>query len=397
MNMGVFGNYTQKARAVIRYPRLAASVMYRQFMYRFHQTRLLGNGKAHFLPCEIVALISRKCFLNCITCGTKALYGSDDRFEDFMATEVVRRMADELSKWPTPIYIKMTGGEPTMHPEFYSIIDYFAYKKVPVRLSTNGVVFKNRENAEALVRSGIDTITISMDGLPQDHNRIRRGHNLFHTLELAISNIQEARKKRGTHLPMIQVACVISMNNYEGLPDFVSELARIGVDWLHFSFIQYMLDEWGLETEKVTAELGGLGDRKWVFWRDNPIPNLNMDMDKLADVLAEIFKTTHPFPVTMINIGGRSTNQLNKWHCTDDPIHTSLCANPYVSMVVLSPGFCSFCIDFPQFYYGDIRAQSLREAWFSENAQMFRRKFRDYYCQKGANLPHCLRCGWRFW
>jgi len=367
-------------------------------MYRLYKHDWMHGGKARTLPCEIVVLLSRQCFLNCATCGTKAMYGSDERFTDFLDVRDMRRMADELASWRSPVYVKMTGGEATMHPQFFEILDYFAYKKVPVRLSTNGVLFKAQEKAYALVDSGLEVVTISVDGASEGHNQIRKVKNLYQNIMAGIAHIQERRRQKKAKKPMIQIATIISRYNYETIDRFVRDLEKIGVDWLHMGFCQYMRDEHGVQSEKVCKALGGVGDDKWKFWRDNPLTSMEgIDCQVLSEKLGKIFSEQHSFPVTMFNIGGYSAEHIRRWHFTDELIHQGLCANPYVSMVVLSPGLACFCIDFPQFYYGDLRKNSLKEIWFSEQAQTFRRRFLGYYKEHNQNMPQCIRCGWRFW
>jgi MoaA/NifB/PqqE/SkfB family radical SAM enzyme len=386
-----------KVGAVLRYPEIASSMMYRQSLYRFYKNHWLHRGKVLTLPCEIVALISRKCFLNCVTCGTKAMYGSDERFTDFFELDYLKKMADELATWRSPKYVKMTGGEPTMHPDFVEIMQYYSYKKVPIRLSTNGVSFKVKENANALVDAGVDVVTISIDGMPGDHDRIRQGQNLFKTLTEGIANIKERRAQIKSKKPLIQVATIISKNNHAHLAEFVRELGKIGVDWLHLGFIQYMREDWGKASEAVCHALGGVGDDKWKFWKDNPLANVGMDMQVLEMNLTEIFSERQGFPISMLKIGGQNKEALERWHYSDDQIWHSLCANPYVSMVVLSPGHACFCIDFPQFYYGDVREASMKDIWFSRKAADYRKRFYDHYREHKKNLPHCNRCCWRFW
>lgn len=390
-------NIFRKIQAAARYPHIATSMLYRQSLFKMYQWDWIHQGRVFTLPCEVVVLLSRKCFLNCITCGIRAIYGSDDRFTDFFEFKYMRKIADELAGWHTPVYVKMTGGEPSMHPEFFEIINYYNYKKIPVRLSTNGLRFASKERAYALVDSGMDVITISIDGIPEDHNVIRRAKNLFRNISKAIFNIKERRLQKKVNKPMIQIATIISKTNYKHLPQFVRELEELGIDWLHFGFIEYIHDERGKKSQELCKKLGGVGDDKWKFWRDNPLPNIEVDPDILEENFKEIFSEPHSFPISVLNIGGYTAKDFGRYHFTDEWIHDNICSTPYISMNILSPGLTAFCIDFPQFYYGDIREKSLKEIWFSKKAETFRKNFLRYYREHKENIPHCLRCVWRFW
>jgi radical SAM protein with 4Fe4S-binding SPASM domain len=397
--MGVIfkNNFLNITQTLVKYPRIGRSLLYRQSLYGIYKNKWIHKGKARTLPCEIVVILSRRCFLNCATCGTSVLYGSDNTPADFIETRYMKKIADELSTWLTPVYVKLTGGEASLHPDFFEILRYFNDKNIPVRLSSNGLRFAATSLANSLVDSGTDVITISIDGIPEDHNVIRKSKNLFQSLSKAISKIKERRRHNGTNKPMIQIATVVSKTNYARLPELAEELEKLGIDWWQIGFIMYARDEMGLKSEKVCKELGGVGDDKWKCWRDNPVPNLDIDPVVLEKNFKEILSRSYSFPVSALDIGGYEAYNFYNYHFTDHWIHNNLCSNPYTSMVILPPGKGTFCIDFPQFFYGDIRNKSLREVWFSEKAQTFRKNFMKYYNEHNENMPQCLRCVWRFW
>lgn len=397
MSLLLKNNSYRKAQAVLKYPKIAASMIYRMGLYKMYNYDRLHNGRTLTLPCEIVFILSRKCFLNCATCGTLALYGSDEKFEDFIELKYMKKIADELATWRSPKYVKLTGGEATMHPDFLEIVDYYAYKKIPIRLSSNGLRFVSKERANAIVDAGVDVITISIDGFHDDHNVIRKSSNLYNSLSRAISNINERKRQLKTNKPMVQIATIVSKTNYKRLPEFVRELEKLGIDWLHFGFLEYIHDETGIRSQKIVKELGGAGDDKWKFWRDNPVPHLDIDPNILEENFRIIFSEPHSFPVSMLNIGGSTASAFQRYHFTNHPIHNNICSTPYISMDIVAPGLAAFCIDFPQFFYGDVREQSIRDMWFSNKAQTFRKNFLNYYRENNENIPHCLRCVWRFW
>lgn len=387
----------KRAKTFVRHWDIAFPILIRQILFGLYKLHSLHNGEVRSLPKEIVVLVTRKCFLNCAICGTKHLYDNDERFADFFPTGDLKKLADEVSAWPHKPYIKMTGGEASLHPDFFEILDYFSSKKLSVRLSSNGVNFAKPDKALALVKSGVDVITISLDGTQESHNTLRRGVGLYDKVLLAVSNIQEAKKHLQRNKPMIQIATIVSADNYLSLPMLAEELEKMKIDWWHIGFIQHIRQEWGEKSQEVCRSFGGVGDDKWKFWMANPLSKITMDMEELASSLRETLSCRPSFPISMLNLGGISKKNLQDFHYTDSPIHNSLCANPYVSMVVLAPGLATFCIDFPQFFYGDIRKKSLKEIWFSRKANEFRKNFLTYFKSNQKNMPHCTRCLWRFW
>src|SRR5512138_3896528 len=65
-------------------------------------------------------------------------------------------------------------GEPMMHPRFFDMVQYAAGRGVEVTTNSN-LTLLNRERAEKLVRSGLETIYFSIDGsTPNTYERIRK-------------------------------------------------------------------------------------------------------------------------------------------------------------------------------------------------------------------------------
>jgi MoaA/NifB/PqqE/SkfB family radical SAM enzyme len=397
-----YSNYTKIIKTAMKYPAITRSMIYRQNLYKFYSSRLFNRGKVYTRPTELVVLISRKCFLNCVMCGTKAMYGSDERFSDYFELKYIKKIADEIAEWKSPIYVKLTGGEAMMHPQFEEIIDYFKYRKIPIRLSTNGVLLRKMEKAKTLVDAKTEVITISVDGTEQDHNRIRQkgaqGSRLYSFILEGVDNLSLLKKEKKSQYPMVQFTCTVNEMNYRNLYDFVDGLKNIDIQWLHLAYLQFISEENGKKSEQVIKEIGGYGDEKWKFFHYAPLSVMNMDLDMLAGQMKKIYSSSFPFPISASDVGGFDRDSLHRFFHTDDQIHNSLCANTYISAVILSPGLMTYCIDFPQFDYGDIRERTIEENWFSDKAQSLRKKFRDYYYSHGdTNMPHCLRCGWRFW
>lgn len=80
--------------------------------------------------------------------------------------------------------VKLTGGEPLLHPNLIEIVQLLKKKDEleDVSLTTNGVLLK--KNAAALFNAGLDRITISLDTLqPELYKKITGGNYLSNVLE----------------------------------------------------------------------------------------------------------------------------------------------------------------------------------------------------------------------
>src|SRR5213082_4290735 len=73
------------------------------------------------------------CNLACIHCLSSS--GRRDRRE--LTTDECLRVIDELHAMQV-FYVNIGGGEPTLRPDFWTILDYCVASKVGVKFSTNG-------------------------------------------------------------------------------------------------------------------------------------------------------------------------------------------------------------------------------------------------------------------
>ena len=80
--------------------------------------------------------------------------------------------------------LKWTGGEPTMHPDFASLLDVQRRHELGGHMETNGLRV-TRELAERLVAAGVDFVSVSLDGAAPDTHDAIRGVRGAHARALA--------------------------------------------------------------------------------------------------------------------------------------------------------------------------------------------------------------------
>jgi len=100
-------------------------------------------------------MVTGRCNLNCPCCY-------QERSLVDIPADHLRNLRDQA----LPLGLKtvmLSGGEPLLHPDLEEIILLFKEKGATVNLSTNGSAV-TKEKAEALLRAGIDTVSVSVDG-----------------------------------------------------------------------------------------------------------------------------------------------------------------------------------------------------------------------------------------
>jgi MoaA/NifB/PqqE/SkfB family radical SAM enzyme len=125
------------------------------------------NPRRTRFPRRIYFQITRRCNLSCPYCFLEAGPG-----QAHVPTAAVLDMAGFCAANGL-MEVRLTGGEPTTHPDFFEIVDAFRERGVYISVATNGVIGEPvvRGLAE---REGIWVI-VSLDGPREVHERYRPG------------------------------------------------------------------------------------------------------------------------------------------------------------------------------------------------------------------------------
>jgi mycofactocin radical SAM maturase len=126
------------------------------------------------------------CNLQCVHC----LSSSGRRDPDELSTDECLRVIDELERMQV-FYVNVGGGEPTVRPDFWDLLDYSVEHHVGVKFSTNGVRL-DRAAAERLTRTDYVDVQISIDGATADVNDAVRGTGSYAMARHAMDNLAEA-------------------------------------------------------------------------------------------------------------------------------------------------------------------------------------------------------------
>jgi radical SAM protein with 4Fe4S-binding SPASM domain len=98
--------------------------------------------------------------------------------------------------------------------------------------STNGHLFAKKENAEKVVRSGLDTLIFAMDGISQDtYERYRRDGKL-ETILASIRNVVEKKKELNSPTPLVNLRFILMKHNEHEVPALREMAEKLGVDAL---------------------------------------------------------------------------------------------------------------------------------------------------------------------
>ncbi|WP_298340896.1 radical SAM protein [uncultured Algibacter sp.] len=139
--------------------------------------------------CLTVVEVTDRCNLTCPTCyaGSSPTYGRHRTLDE------VKAMLDTIVRnEKEPDVVQISGGEPTIHPQFWEIMDYA--KSLPIRhlmLNTNGIkIAKDIAFAKRLKTYAPDfEIYLQFDSFENSVLQELRGADLNHIREQAIANL----------------------------------------------------------------------------------------------------------------------------------------------------------------------------------------------------------------
>jgi mycofactocin radical SAM maturase len=126
------------------------------------------------------------CNLACVHC----LSSSGRRDPRELSTDECRAVIDDLEAMQV-FYVNIGGGEPTVRPDFWELVDYATAHHVGVKFSTNGSRI-TPDIARRLAASDYVDVQISIDGATADVNDRVRGRGSFDTALRAMQNLADA-------------------------------------------------------------------------------------------------------------------------------------------------------------------------------------------------------------
>lgn len=119
-----------------------------------------------------------RCNLACRHCGSDCR--TDPGVKDMPAEDFLRVLDEEVTPHvdPAGVLVILSGGEVLVRDDLERIGSEIARRGYPWGMVTNGLAL-TPERLHGLIRAGLRTISVSLDGFEREHNRIRRNPASF--------------------------------------------------------------------------------------------------------------------------------------------------------------------------------------------------------------------------
>lgn len=200
--------------------------------YAYIESVITGKPSEYGMPPFLSVEISNFCNLNCPECLSGS--GIMTRERGYMDINLYGKILSEagLFLYVLNLYFQ---GEPMMHPEFFTFLNKFGSYRLIV--STNGH-FLSPDNADRIVRSDLDRLIISLDGMDQEsYSAYRRNGNLQQVIN-GIRNVSQAKRKYGSDL-RLELQFLVNRRNEHQIRD-VKRFAREVKASVHLKSMQIM-------------------------------------------------------------------------------------------------------------------------------------------------------------
>lgn len=314
-----------------------------------HQKKLCREPELRQLFFELTL----KCNEHCFHCGSSCAGDLPHGLPMDTYKEVIDEVAAKYQKKPL---IAVTGGEPLLYPDFFPLMEYVRDRGFRWGMTSNGTLI-TKEVARHLKEAGMKSISLSIDGLPETHDRYRGLKNAY---ELGMRGIQN----------LVDLECfnvmVTTVVNHENIRE---------LDALFEIFDKMDINEWrltGLEP------IGRALDRpEMLLTPEDNRRLMEFILEKRAQKLPVEYSCCH-------FLGLKYEAEVRDWYF--------LCnAGIYVAGILVNGDVCS-CLDIPhneKTIQGNIHEMPFTEIW--ENRFEI---FRTPLSERNSTCAACPEAKW---
>jgi len=163
-----------------------------------------------------------RCNFSCLHCGSDC---NTEEPDDILSYEEICEFFSHIAKEfkPGDIMVGITGGEPLMRTDLFEVMAHVASLGFHWGLTTNGVLLTD-DIVQKMIDTNCKTISVSLDGFKDSHNKMRGTGCFEQTLE-GIKMLTEPKK-----FAEVQVTTVVHKENLNELNDLYPFIEDLGVD-----------------------------------------------------------------------------------------------------------------------------------------------------------------------
>ena len=163
------------------------------------------------------------CNLKCPLCPSGN--GQMTRDRGNMGLDDFKRLIDDAGDYLVLLML-WNQGEPFINKDLLEMIRYARSKRIPTMTSTNGHYVRTREQARAVVHSGLSEMIVSLDGVDQEtYEKYRVGGKLEKVIT-GTRLVAEAKRELQSKTPLINMQIIDFRHN----EDDIAEAERLATE-----------------------------------------------------------------------------------------------------------------------------------------------------------------------
>ena len=302
-----------------------------------------GEKKDSEYPPHILIEPTNMCNLQCPLCVTGS--GASDRKKSFMSFKMFKKIVDEI-KGKTQMITISGYGEPFLNKDILKMISYAHKAKIKIYMNTNAHFITSLEKAKKIVKSGIDNIKVSLDGVDQKTYEKYRKNGKFEKVIQGIKYLVQAKKELEIETPKIVLLYLVMKHNESHRIKAKKLAKKLQVDLFH---------------EKPIC-LSDYQEEEFLELAQKYLPK-DKTMIRYKDLKARG------------NFGGEIANDCNR---------------VYHTLIINAQGKVVPCVNdhHNKYILGDVSQKSIIEIWKGEKFN----KFREHIKKDQKNIDICRNC-----
>lgn len=160
------------------------------------------------------------CNLSCSMCPREL-----NRPFGYMDFNLFQKVIDESIIYGKRLIITINkDGEPLLDPELPRMIEYAKDKKAAYKINfyTNGILLTEEKSLE-LIKSGLDTIHISIDALTKETYKKIKNSQMLEVVEENVKRLVVLKKRLRSKLPLVVVKILQSLDTQSEIKPFMNK------------------------------------------------------------------------------------------------------------------------------------------------------------------------------
>lgn len=325
-------------------------------------------------PDTLQISLTSRCNLRCEMCSA----WKNAKKEDELTLEEVKGVISQCQKWGVK-EINLCGGEPLISESIFDVIKFAKASDMKVILTTNGTLI-TEDLAKKLIQSGLDIVTISVDGSKAaTHDKIRAQPGAFDKIMQGIKHLNSCPDAK----KLIKVM-ILTLSNYnlDELEEYFSLAKSLSIDALYITSVVF--DNVKLYKQDSSGGEGNL----WIT--GERLDKLDQMIDKINILQQQGYGLNYP-SFRLIKKYFRRNVCKGEW----------VCFAGYRRFAVIPGGTIQMCGE----EIGNIRKEpSVKKIWYSEKAKKRRisiKKCRNYCLQdchareESASLKNIIKSNFK--